>query len=251
MMALVPARNGAGGDHRVGQRCARGAVGTEEHLLPGVVVHGGDPGAGLDPERRRAARTAPLIVASVQRADERPQGGVLAPAVRQPAAGGNPRGHPVRPEQARASQRYRADPQVRQRRQRPVQCGERGGFAQDSGGLPALPGHHLLEPGMAAQGCGQHAARACPDDDVNVAGGARQLVLQAGQRAGHPGRAEHAARPEHQAGPARRPVPHGPIRTENDSSHFSSPSPLQTIRATATYPGRSAVLLAASEFYPW
>ena len=163
-----------------------------------------------------------LMMAALQRADERPQGGVLAPAVRQPAARGDPRRHLVRPEQARAGQRHRADPQVRQRRQRPVQRGDSGRFAQDPRGLPALPGHQFAELSPAAQSRGQHAARAGPDDDVDVAGRARQPVLQAGQRARHPGRAEHAARPEHQADPARRRIPHGPIRTENHSSHFSS-----------------------------
>jgi hypothetical protein len=58
--------------------------------------------------------------------------------------------------------------------------------------------------------------------------GARQPTLQAGQRAGHPGRAEQAARSEYQARPAARAVSR-PIRTEYHSSHshLRNPSPAE------------------------
>jgi hypothetical protein len=93
--------------------------------------------------------------------------------------------------------------------------GQGGGFAQQARGLSALPGHHLLERRPASQRGGQHAARAGSHDEIDVGGRARQPVRQAGQRAGHPGRAKDAARPEYQAGAATT----RPIRTEHHSGH--------------------------------
>ena len=46
---LVPARYRAGGDHGVGQRRGRGARPAEQHPLPGVKVHGRDPGVAVGP----------------------------------------------------------------------------------------------------------------------------------------------------------------------------------------------------------
>ena len=210
---LVPAGNGAGGDHGVGQRRRRGAVPAEQHALPGVVVHRRDPGRLIDP----AGRPGPAL----QPGDQGAQRGVPAAAVRQPGAGGHPRRHPVRGEQGRAGERDRAEAHPGQRRQRAVLGGQRDRFGQQAGGLAALPGRDLLERRAAAQGRGQHAARAGPDHQVDVADRAGQPLGQAGQGAGHPGRAEHAARPEHQGRGARGAMgaARHPIRTEHHSSH--------------------------------
>ena len=206
---LVPARDRAGGDHGVGQRCAGGAEVAEPHPLPGVVVHGHDPGAAVGPGPRVFRMTL------LQRADQRPERHVPPAAVRQPAA----RPHPGRylEEQRRARQRQRARAQLRPRRQRPVLRGEHHGFAQRAAGVPALPGHDLVQRRTAAQRGGQHAARARADEEIDVGGG--EPLVQADQRAGHPGRAEHAARAQHQGGPGTAAAYH-PIRTKDHSRHI-------------------------------
>ena len=157
----------------------------------------------------------------LQRADQRPERHVPPPAVRQPAA----RPHPGRhlEEQRRARQRQRARAELRPRRQRPVLRGEHHGFAQLAGGVPALPGHDLVQRRAAAQRGGQHAARARPDEEVDVGGG--EPLVQADQRAGHPGRAEHAARAEHQADPGTaRPITRsGPKTTAGTSASATHP----------------------------
>ena len=233
---LVPARDRAGGDHGIGKRRARGIRVAEQHSPSGVVVHRHDPGVAVNPVRRcpgAGGMLRMLVMTPVQRADQRPECRVLPPAVRQPAARPHPRGHLKRPQQGRPRQRQRAEAQVRQRRQRPVLRGEHDGIAQDPAGVPALPGHDLVQRRAAAQRGGQHAARARPDDEVEVGSGDRQPVLQAGQRTGRPGRAEHAARAEHQAdsrvygicGTGGMEAAHRPIRTKNHSRHICLRNP--------------------------
>ena len=184
---LVPARDRAGGDYGVGQGCARGAGMAEQHPLPGAVVHGHDPGAAVGPVPRA------FRITLLQRADQRPERHVPPAAVRNPAARPNPGRHLE--EQRRARQRQRARAEPRPRRQRPVLRGEHHGFAQPAGGVPALPAHDLVQRRAAAQRRGQHAARARPDEEIDVGGG--EPLMQADQRAGHPGRAEHATRAQH------------------------------------------------------
>ena len=226
---LIPARDRAGGDHRIGKRRVRRVLAAEEHMPPAVIVHGRDPGMAVDPVRRGLAAEGmvALLMAPVQRADQRPERRVPAPAVRQPATRTYPRRDLKRPQQGRTRQRQRTEAQVRDRGQRAVLRGELDGLAQDPAGVPALPCHHFLDRSAAAQGGGQHAACAGPDDEVNVGGVDWESVLQAGQRAGHPGRAEHAARAEHQADWGARGVgaADGPVRTKNDSRHICLRNP--------------------------
>jgi len=77
---------------------------------------------------------------------------------------------------------------------------------------------------MAAQGGGQHAARARPHDEIRVRDGIRQPVLQAGQRAGRPGRAEETAGAEYQAD-SRLGAVNRPIRTKDHSRHIGLRNP--------------------------
>ena len=206
---LVPARYRAGGDHGVGQRRGRGARTAEQHPLPGVIVHGRDPGAAVGPAPGAFRMTL------LQRADERPDRHVPPPAVRQPAA----RPHPgwYLQKQRRTRQRQRSGARLRPGRQRPVLFGEHHGFAQRPGDVSGLPGHDLVQRRAAAQRGGQHAARARPDEEVDVGGG--EPPVQADQRSGHPGRAEHAARAEYQSGPGTAAAYH-PIRTKDHSRHI-------------------------------
>ena len=87
---------------------------------------------------------------------------------------------------------------------------------------PALPRHDLVQRRPAAQRGGQHAARAGPDEEIDVGDG--KALLQADQRAGHPGRAEHAARAQHQTGPGTATAYH-PIRTKDHSRHICLRNP--------------------------
>jgi hypothetical protein len=208
---LMPARDGAGRDHRVGQRRARRPRPAEQHPPPRVVVHGRDPGPAVGP----GSRFTP-----VQRADQRPQRLVPPPPVRQPAAGPDPRRHLE--EQGRARQRQRAGPQVRARRQRSLARGQHRGLAQHSGGLAVLPGHDLVQRRAAAQRGGQHAARARPHHELRVRG--RNPIPQPDQHAGHPGRAQYPARPEHQPDP-RLGASRNPIRTKDHSRHICLRNP--------------------------
>ncbi len=211
---LVPARDRARGNHGIGQGCARGVRMAEQHPPPGVVIHGYDPGAAVGPVPRAFRMTL------LQRADQRPERHVPSAAVRHPAA----RPHPGRhlEEQRRARQRQRTRAELRPRWQRPVLRGEHHGFAQPAGSVPALPGHDLVQRRAAVQRGGQHAARARTDEEIDVGGG--ESLVQADQRAGHPGRAEHAARAQHQGGPGTATAYH-PIRTKDHSRHICLRNP--------------------------
>ena len=133
------------------------------------------------------------------------QGPVASPATQRPGARADPRMHPVRRQQRGQQQPGRANPQRGWRRPRAAGGLAHTGVRQHADGLAPLVGDHLLDADPAAQRRGKDAARAGPDDEVNVGERARQAFLQGGQRAGHPGRAEHTARPEHQAHPGAGP----------------------------------------------
>ena len=159
---------------------------------------------------------------------------MVAPAAQHPGAGADPRMHPVRHQQRGQQQPGRADPQRGRRRPRAVGDIAHTGVRQHADRLAPLVGDHLLDADPAAQRRGEDAARAGPDDEVDVRERARQAFLQGGQRAGHPGRAEHPARPEHQAHPGAGP-PGCQVRT-----HERRPTRLRHQTPGVRPAGRSA-----------
>ena len=198
---LVPAGDGAGRDHGVGERHPRGTLAAEHHAAPRVVVHGDDPGPAVGPGPRRPARSV-LPGLRLQRRHGVVQGFMPSPAAGQPGAGPDPGMHPVRGEQGGEHQPGRAGPQVRAGRQRPVVQVAHARVAERGRGLAALQGGYLVQGDAAAQGGREDAARAGADDQVDVAERHGQPLLHDVQGPGHPGRPHHPAGAEHQAGPS-------------------------------------------------
>ena len=218
---LVPARDRAGRDHRVGQRHPGGALAAEHHPPSGVVVHGDDPGPAVGPRARGPGRVTAGGDFGVQRRDRGVQGLVPSPAAGQPGADPDPGVDRARGAQRGEHQPGRAGPQPRPGRQRSLVQVEHARLAERGHRVAALQGGHLVQGHAAAQGGGQHAARAGPDDHVDVTDRDVQALLHGVQGPGHPGRAHHPAGPEHQAGarPPRRGT--GSLPGTPDAAAFS------------------------------
>jgi hypothetical protein len=202
----VPAGDGAGRDHRLGQRRGRRSGAAERDPPPGVVVDGHDPGLSA---RRPPLPGGPGDGGSrvgrgpgEQAAHQALQGAVPGPSLWHQRAGGHPGMHPVGGQRRAEQQPGRADPHPWQRRQRPAGIAvDLAEGRQERQRRPALVLHDVVDGDAAAQRGGHHAAGAGAHDQVQRAQRVRQPPLQRGQRSGHPGGAEHAAGAEHQAGP--------------------------------------------------
>jgi hypothetical protein len=98
---LVPARDGAGRDHGVGERDPRGACPAEHHPVPGAEVHGDDPGPAVRPGPRRGVRRAAGPVALARDGVQGGDRGVLH-GVQGPGHPGRAH-HPAGPEHHRGT----------------------------------------------------------------------------------------------------------------------------------------------------
>ena len=179
----------------------RGARPAEHHPVPGVEVHGDDPGPAVGPGPGRPVRQAAGGVAlareGVQGRDHGVQGLVPPAAARQPGTGSDAGMDGARGAQRGEHQPGRAGPQVGARGMRPLVQVTQAGVAERGHRLTALQGGHLVQGHPATQGGCEHAAGAGADDQVDVADWDGQVLLHGVQRPGHPGRAHHPAGSEY------------------------------------------------------